>query len=171
MFRFNDPKRFLILLNLIIIFLFLIVFKYPDYYKTVHVVVKEEKHKRRLLKGIDLDLLSLKITNLMEKEHIFMDENLNLESMAVSVGLSRHQLSQYMNDIIGENFASFVNRHRIKAAKKMLIQMPDENIITIAYEVGFKSKSTFNASFAKFEKTTPKAFRKARLKLSSNIKS
>lgn len=156
----------LILLNSIIIFLFLIVFKYPDYYKTIHVVVKEEKQKRQLLKGVDLDLLKRKIMDLMEKEHIFMDENLSLESMAVMMGLGRHQLSQYMNDSIGENFASFVNRHRIKAAKKMLIQRPDENIIIIAYEVGFKSKSTFNASFAKFEKTTPKAFRKAHLKLS-----
>lgn len=156
----------LILLNSIIIFLFLIVFKYPDYYKTIHIVVKEEKQKRQLLNGIDLDLIERKITVLMEKEQIFMDENLSLESMAAMLGVGRHQLSQYMNDILGENFASFINRHRIKAAKKMLIQRPDENIIIIAYEVGFKSKSTFNSSFAKFEKTTPKAFRK-----SLNIKS
>ena len=156
----------LILLNSIIIFLFLIVFKYPDYYKTIHIVVKEEKQKRQLLKGIDLDLIEREITDLIEKEQIFMDENLSLDSMAAMLGLGKHQLSQYMNDILGENFASFINRHRIKAAKKMLIQRPDENIIIIAYEVGFKSKSTFNASFAKFEKTTPKAFRK-----SLNIKS
>ena len=36
----------LIIMNLIIIFLFLIVFKYPDYYKTLHVVVEDEKQKR-----------------------------------------------------------------------------------------------------------------------------
>lgn len=154
----------IIILTLIIIFLFLIVFKYPDYYKTLRVVVKDEKQKRWYLNDINLDLLSLKINNLMNKEQIFMDENLSLESMAAKVELSKHQLSQYMNDIIEENFSSFINRHRVEAAKTLLIKNPDENIIIIAYEVGFKSKSTFNASFAKFEKLTPKAYRKKHLK-------
>ncbi len=105
------------ILTLIIIFLFLIVFKYPDYYKTLRVVVKDEKQKR-----------------------------------------------WYLNDIIGEKFSSFINRHRVEAAKNLLIKNPDENIIIIAYEVGFKSKSTFNASFAKFEKLTPRAYRQKHLK-------
>ncbi len=154
----------LIILNFIIIFLFLIVFKYPDYYKTFHVIVKKEKEKRSHLKGIDLDGLSNKINSLMEKEKIYMDENLNLESMSDKVGINKHQLSQYMNHIIQENFTAFINRHRINAAKKILIQYPEENIINIAFEVGFKSKSTFNASFSKFEKTTPLAFKKQHLK-------
>jgi AraC-like DNA-binding protein len=154
----------LIIMNLIIIFLFLIVFKYPDYYKTLHVVVEDEKQKRWYLKGIDLDLLSLKIDNLINKKKIFMDENLSLEFMAEKVDLSRHQLSQYMNDIVGEKFTTFINKHRVDAAKALLIKKPDENIIIIAYEVGFQSKSTFNASFTKFEKLTPKAYRKIHLK-------
>ena len=153
----------LIILNLIIIFLFLIVFKYPDYYKTIHRVVEKEK-KRSYLKGIDIDDLSRKIADLIEKERIFTDEDLNLQSLAEQAGVTRHQLSEFMNTIIGENFSTYINRHRIEAAKNLLIQKPDENIISIAYEVGFKSKSTFNASFSKFEKTTPALFRKERLK-------
>lgn len=99
-----------------------------------------------------------------------MDENLSLEFMAEKVDLSRHQLSQYMNEIVGEKFTTFINKHRIDAAKALLIKKPDENIIIIAYEVGFKSKSTFNASFTKFEKLTPKAYRKIHhnIKVTSN---
>jgi AraC-like DNA-binding protein len=154
----------LFILNLIIIFLFLIVFKYPDYYKAIHVVVKKETQKRSYLKGIDLDTLARDIKKGMEQDRIFTNEDLNLASMADCIGLTRHQLSEYMNSVIGQNFTTFINRHRIEAAKKMLKQRPEENIISIAFEVGFKSKSTFNASFSQFEKTTPHSYRKKWLK-------
>ncbi len=42
----------------------------------------------------------------------------------------------------------------------MLLKNPDEKIPTIAFDTGFKSKSTFNAAFAKFADMSPSEFRK-----------
>ena len=37
---------------------------------------------------------------------------------------------------------------------------PDKPVLTIAYEVGFNSKSSFNSAFLKYKGQTPVAFRK-----------
>ncbi len=42
----------------------------------------------------------------------------------------------------------------------MLLENPDEKILTIAFDTGFKSKSTFNSAFARFAMMSPGEFRK-----------
>ncbi len=59
----------------------------------------------------------------------------------------------------GDSFSSFINKYRIKKAKKMLLENPDEKILAIAFDTGFKSKSTFNSAFAKFANMPPSEFR------------
>jgi AraC-like DNA-binding protein len=153
-----------LIISLIIIFLFLINFRYPGYYKILYGVVENERKKRSYLKGINFRELSLKLNYLMDKEEIFIDENISLPRLAQKVNISQHQLSQFLNEKKGESFSSFINKYRIKKAKKMLLENPDEKILAIAYDVGFQSKSTFNAAFAKFVKMTPHKFREKNTK-------
>ncbi len=147
-------------LNLVIICLFLILLKYPDYRKQIQKVVETEKKRRSYLEGVDLEDLRTKTAYLMETKEIFTDENLNLETLAKKAGVTRHQLSEFLNQKMGENFSSFINQFRIAKAKKILIRDPDQKILAIAFDVGFNSKSTFNAAFLKFEGCTPVQFRK-----------
>jgi len=51
-----------------------------------------------------------------------MDEDLTLESLAERTGVTRHQLSEYMNTIIGGNFSKFINRHRRNDIDRLPIQ-------------------------------------------------
>ena len=159
-----DSIRFMELslgcLNLVIISLFLILFNYPEYPKAIQKVVATEKKRRSYLQGVDLDRLNEEINQLMETKEIFTDENLSLDTLAKAIGVSKHQLSEFLNRRIKENFPTFINRHRIQKAKKLLILDPDQKILAIAFDVGFKSKSTFNAAFLKFEGVTPAQFRK-----------
>jgi AraC-like DNA-binding protein len=46
----------------------------------------------------------------------------------------------------------------------MLLENPEEKILSIAYDVGFQSKSTFNAAFVKFADMTPHEFREKNVK-------
>lgn len=149
-----------LILTLIIIFLFLINFKYPGYQKILYGVVESERKRRSYLTGINLKELTSKLDNLMEKEELFTDEHISLPQLAQKANITPHQLSQFLNDNKGESFSSFINKYRIAKAKKMLVENPDEKILAIAYDVGFQSKSTFNAAFVKFVKMTPIEFRK-----------
>jgi YesN/AraC family two-component response regulator len=95
----------------------------------------------------------------MDKEEIFVDENISLPRLALQLEISPHQLSQFLNEEKKESFTSFINKYRINKAKKMLLENPNEKILAIAFDTGFKSKSTFNAAFAKFANTSPSEFR------------
>ena len=153
-----------LIITLIIIFLFLINFRYPGYHKILYGIVENEKKKRSYLKGINFKELTSKLNYLMDKEEIFTDEYISLPILAQKVNLSQHQLSQFLNEKKGESFSSFINKYRIKKAKKMLLENPEEKILSIAYDVGFQSKSTFNAAFVKFADMTPHEFREKNVK-------
>ena len=122
-------------------------------------VVESERKKRSYLKGINFIELSLKLNELMDKDEVFIDENISLPRLAQQLEISPHQLSQFLNEKKGDSFSSFMNKYRIKKAKKMLLENPDKKILAIAYDTGFKSKSTFNSAFAKFANMSPSEFR------------
>ena len=96
------------------------------------------------------------------EKQIFKDSLLSLQKLAKLLNVPEKQLSQIINENSGNNFNDFVNKYRIQEAKKLLLaDIPDaSNILKIAYEVGFNSKSTFNTAFKKFTGTTPSLYRK-----------
>ena len=150
-----------ILISLTIIFLFLISFKYPDFYQTTRRAVQKQQAKRSYLQGLNLDQIEAGLETLMRKNEMFLDENLSLPQLAECLRISPHQLSQFLNTRLHKNFKIFVNEYRIAKAKELLIQDKEAKVLAIALDVGFKSKSTFNAAFLKVTGTTPSAYRKA----------
>jgi len=150
-----------VLISFTIIFLFLISFKYPDFYQTAQRAVQKQKAKRSYLQGLNLDQIEAKLKTLMTKNEMFLDENLSLPQLAEGLGISSHQLSQFLNTRLNKNFKMFVNEYRIAKAKELLIQDKDTKVLAIALDVGFKSKSTFNAAFLKITGTSPSEYRKS----------
>jgi AraC-like DNA-binding protein len=150
-----------VLISLMIIFLFLISFKYPYFYQTTQHAVQRQKAKRSYLQGLNLDQIEAKLKTLMTKNEMFLDENLSLPQLAECLAISPHQLSQFLNTRLNKNFKIFVNEYRIAKAKDLLIQDKDAKVLGIALDVGFKSKSTFNAAFLKITGKTPSEYRKS----------
>jgi AraC-like DNA-binding protein len=98
----------------------------------------------------------------MDEHKPYLEPELTLSSLAKNAGFSRSQLSQIINDGIGENFYDFVNRYRVEQVKKLMTdpQMKNFNMLGLALEAGFKSKSTFNLIFKRFTGLTPSEYRK-----------
>ena len=94
----------------------------------------------------------------MTKNEMFLDQNISLPQVAESLGISPHQLSQFLNTRLNKNFQIFINEYRTAKAKELLIQDKDARVLAIALDVGFKSKSTFNAAFLEVTDTTPSDF-------------
>lgn len=107
--------------------------------------------------------------NLIEQLSIFMstkkpylDNEFNLKTLAEQLGTSQHKLSQLLNEYLHTNFFDFVNNYRIEEVIKLLSQpnMSNQKLISIAFDAGFNSKSTFYSAFKKHTSQTPTEYRK-----------
>ncbi|MDP3406194.1 MAG: helix-turn-helix transcriptional regulator [Brevundimonas sp.] len=94
----------------------------------------------------------------MRAERLYRDPLLSLSALATRVAVSPNHLSRVLNDHLGQSFFDYVNRWRVEDAIAR-IRDGDEPILTIAFDVGFNSRSTFNAAVRKHTGRAPSAFR------------
>jgi AraC-like DNA-binding protein len=102
-----------------------------------------------------------KLTAFMTAEKPHLDAGLTLQDLASRVGLAPNHLSQIINENWKMGFHEFLNSPRVKAAEAMLLEAGGGrySILAIANEVGFNSKSAFNAAFQRHRGMTPTEFR------------
>ena len=93
----------------------------------------------------------------------FINENytrdISREGLAASLDISANHLGKYFKVYTGKKINEYINAMRIRNASNMLRESKQENIITIAYSVGFESLSTFNRAFLKETGVTPTEFK------------
>ncbi len=108
------------------------------------------------------DGLKGKLIKYVTDKKPYLDSELTLTSLAKDLNISRSQLSLLINDGIGDNFYDFINKYRVEEVKRLMIdpQVKNYNLLGIALEAGFKSKSTFNLIFKRFTGLTPTEYRK-----------
>jgi AraC-like DNA-binding protein len=101
-----------------------------------------------------------KLMHLLEVEKVHLDPDLGLPQLAAKAQMSTHDLSFVINEGFQENFFQFINRYRIEEAKILLrsAQHKHLNVLGIAYESVFRSKSTFNITFKKLTGQSPSQF-------------
>ena len=144
-----------------LILLYILRLRNPEIFQEVQKIVEEEKkYKNSQLKSLDLNSVANKLTTLLEKEKIYREDNLNLTELASRIGISNHQLSEYLNQELKVSFFQLIHRYRIEEAKERLLSHSDETVLSIAYHVGYQSKSSFNDIFKKETGLTPIEFRK-----------
>ncbi|TGM01681.1 helix-turn-helix domain-containing protein [Leptospira jelokensis] len=139
--------------------LYLIGRRFPGFFEDLQLVIEKGKYKNSQLKGKDFDSIKQQLETLMKEEHLYRDDGLTLATLANKLQLSKHQLSEYFNVQLNENFSRYINHYRIEAACDLLLQYPDKTVLSIAYEVGFNSKSVFNTTFLRVKGLSPSAFR------------
>jgi len=101
-----------------------------------------------------------KLISAMDDKALFKLDDLSLNTLSMEVSVSENHISETLSQYLHTNFFQFVNGYRIEEAKNLL-SSTDMSVSTIVYEVGFKSKSTFNSAFKKIVGATPTAFKKS----------
>ncbi|MBW8184101.1 AraC family transcriptional regulator [Shewanella nanhaiensis] len=104
------------------------------------------------------NLLSL-IQKQVKEQALYRNSELTLSNLANQVGVSVHHLSETLNQQGGKNFNLFINEYRVADVCQQLEQKSDRNLIDLALEAGFSSKSSFNATFKKLTGKTPSVYR------------
>ncbi|WP_299895097.1 hybrid sensor histidine kinase/response regulator transcription factor [uncultured Aquimarina sp.] len=75
------------------------------------------------------------------------DPNLNVETLAYQLGLSRSQFYRKIKGLTGESATQFLRKIRLQRAKEMLEKEECNNISDVCYKVGFSSPSYFTKCF------------------------
>lgn len=134
--------------------------RYPKFLQLLIDEAEKKYSGRSLLNGLDINSLNERVNDFMINQKLYRSDTLTLKKLARRLEITPHQLSQFLNERLNTNFNNFVNQYRIEEAKDILIREPGRSVLSIAYEVGFNSKSSFYDAFSKFTGQRPKEFRK-----------
>ncbi|WP_454060229.1 helix-turn-helix domain-containing protein [Elizabethkingia ursingii] len=104
-----------------------------------------------------------KLTYQMEHEKLYKDPELNLNHVAALLGIQPNILSQTINSVENKNFYDYINRQRIEEFKRIVVLPENQKftILSLAFESGFNSKTSFNRNFKKYMDSSPREFIKS----------
>lgn len=133
-----------------------------DVYRSLQVLKGDDKYQKSSLTAEAAEKYAQDLLNYMLQHKAYRECEITLQKIAEVLAIPPHHLSQVINQHFKKNFYHFINHYRVEEAK-LILQDPTQqhkNIIEIAFEVGFNSKSAFNAIFKKLCYQTPTEFRK-----------
>jgi AraC-like DNA-binding protein len=107
--------------------------------------------------SIELDRLQAAIAG-----GICLENELSLATLAARLKLPEHRLRRLINKGLGyRNFAAFLNDHRVAHAKRILADPANsrEQIVAVAFELGYASLAPFNRAFRQSTSMTPSEYR------------
>jgi len=104
----------------------------------------------------------VKMQSYMRQEKPYLDPDFSVYSLALALNIPRRVLSQALNTGLSKNFYLYVNEYRIDEVKNLLKQSSEKQltILEVAFQAGFKSKSSFNSLFKQYCDMTPSQYRK-----------
>src|SRR5260370_14250666 len=101
---------------------------------------------------------STRLRRIRELVHAKMEDDLSLDEMAQSVGLSTAHFGRMFRKSTGETPHQFVLRQRIERAKAML-RAPDARVLDVAVACGFKTQQHFAQVFRDVCRVSPTEYR------------
>lgn len=122
--------------------------------------VKQQSQKFNLGESRIGEILE-KLTGLLEREKLYQEPELTLQQLADRLSCPSHQVSFAINEGMKKTFYDLVNGYRVAEAKRLLLDPGSTGytILSIGFDAGFNSKTTFNTVFKKFTGMTPTEFR------------
>jgi AraC family transcriptional regulator len=109
-------------------------------------LVKDHAVRHRPVEMYRGGLGSARLRRIKELVDVKMEDDLSLDEMAQSVGLSTAHFGRMFRKSTGETPHQFVLRQRIERAKAML-RAPDARILDVAVACGFKTQQHFAQVF------------------------
>jgi AraC family transcriptional regulator len=99
-----------------------------------------------------------RLQRIKELVHVKMEDDLSLDEMAQSIGLTTAHFARMFRKSTGETPHQFVLRQRVERAKAML-RVPDARVFDVAMACGFKTPQHFAQVFRDFCRVSPTEYR------------
>lgn len=122
-----------------------------------------EKYKKSGLDADAAEEIRTRLIMLMDKEKPHLDSELTLNKLSEMLNVSIHNLSEVINTRLNKSYYDFINEYRVEEFKKKLVDPSSRNynLISIAFDSGFNSKTSFNTIFKKITGQTPSKYRES----------
>lgn len=89
----------------------------------------------------------------------YKDTTVNMFTLSRSLNISKNELSRYFTSCLNSTFRIWLAEVRFEAAKKMMLDYPDNNNDIISAECGFSSRSYLYRIFKEKEGCSPTVWR------------
>lgn len=126
-------------------------------------IIKEIKPSKYLKSGLNkkaaLEIYELLKTRMTE-EQLYVNSELTLVDLAQTLNVHPNNLSQVINTFEQKNFYDYINTKRIELFIKLIANPENKKytILSLAFDCGFNSKSSFNKYFKKIKNQTPSEY-------------
>ncbi len=165
----KDFFEFVFTLAFIFVFLFVssVVWKalrQPEIFAGIEFPEKklENKYQSSNLTDSEKHLIVGQLNSAMQKDKLFLNPDLSLDTLAAKLDVTSKKLSQTINETFNQNFFEYINTYRIEEAKQIFENTSDSRltVLEVMYDCGFNSKSSFNTIFKAKTGITPSEYKK-----------
>jgi AraC-like DNA-binding protein len=122
--------------------------------------VERKKYPKSGLTEEASEALHAKLLQLMKEGGMYKESELSITDLASRLGVHPNYLSQIINQRERKNFYDFVNTYRVEEFKRLIAIPKNQHLtlLSVAFECGFNSKSSFNRYFKKATGQTPSQY-------------
>lgn len=123
-------------------------------------IEQKEKYATAKLSDEKLETYYALLKKLMREEKVYTDAELSLSQLAAKMEIHPNYLSQIINSKEQKTFYDLINTYRVEEFIR-LSRLPNNQqftLLSLAYEAGFNSKSSFNRYFKKITGQTPSQY-------------
>lgn len=89
----------------------------------------------------------------------YLAEGLTVNKVAEQMCLNKRLLSQYLNNVLNQNFNTWLNELKVKEVKRIIEEEPSQSFNTIAIRVGFSDAPSMTKIFKSVCGMTPTMYR------------
>jgi AraC-like DNA-binding protein len=105
----------------------------------------------------DIAIWKDKVEHMMLVDKLYENPELAIFHLAAKLDTHSKKISQVINQGFALNFNDYINQHRVKAVIRKIDagEHSVQTLLSLAYECGFNSKSTFNRAFKRYTSLSP----------------
>ncbi len=110
---------------------------------------------------MEIEQLKRSLEEILSTKKPYLNESLSLSELADELNLSDKKLSELLNQHLNTNFYNLINEYRVSEVKKRLEARASDQytLLSIAYDCGFPSKTSFNRVFKQKTGMSPSKYK------------